>query len=186
MSLLVRIAILLLWSVAAIGNAAARDPEAARAELREDSRAALARLYAAQPEARAAVEGAAGYATFSTLGIKLGAGGTGKGRGLAVAREGQETFMRFVEVQAGLGVGIKKHDLVFVFDAPQALAAFLDKGWETGGQATLAAKANGKGKAYQGAVSVSEGVWLYQVTQAGLSAEVTLKGSKYFRDAKLN
>lgn len=165
----------------------AKDADAQRADIRAQSQAALERLYAAEPGARAAIDGAAGYATFSTWGLKLGAGGTGKGRGLAVANPSKaETFMRFVEVQAGLGVGLKKHDLVFVFETPEALAAFLEKGWEYGGQATVAAKAGDKGRAFQGAVSVSEGVWLYQLTQAGLSAELTLKGSKYFADRKLN
>ena len=34
--------------------------------------------------------------------------------------------------------------------------------WELGGQATAAAKTSGKGGAYQGAVSLMPGVWMYQ------------------------
>jgi hypothetical protein len=44
----------------------------------------------------------------------------------------------------------------------------------------------GEGKAYSGAVSVSPGVWLYQLTSGGLAAEITVKGSKYYKDKSLN
>lgn len=158
-----------------------------RAKVRQQSADVLARLYAASPSARGAIEGSVGYATFSNFGLKIGVAGGGRGRGLAVdSATGKEFFMRFVEVQAGLGVGVKKYDLVFVFETQQALDAFVRKGWEYSGQATAAAKARGKGKAYQGAVAVSPGVWLYQLTSTGLAAELTLKGSKYYQDKSLN
>jgi len=161
--------------------------EAERAEAREQSKAVLARLYAASPAAQAAIENAVGYATFSTVGLKLGVAGGGRGKGLVVYRStGKEVFMRFVEVQAGLGLGIKKYDLIFVFNSKNALDDFVNKGWEYGGQATAAAKAGNKGKAYAGAVSVSPDIWLYQLTSGGLAAELTLKGSKYFKDKSLN
>ena len=54
------------------------------------------------------------------------------------------------------------------------------------GQATAAAKAGDKGSAYQGAVAVSPGVWIYQVTDKGLALELTAKGTKYFKDSDLN
>ena len=177
----------LALGLAAATVAPAKDVDAKRQEVRDQSKAALERLYAAEPSARAAIERSAGYATFSTFGIKLGVGGTGKGRGLAVTMpEGKETFMRFVEVQAGIGAGVKRYDLVFVFDSPEAMTRFLTKGWEYGSQVTAAAKTKDDGKAYTGAASVSEGVWLYQLTTSGLAAEVTIKGSKYFPDDKLN
>ena len=37
-----------------------------------------------------------------------------------------------------------------------------------------------------GAVSVAPGVWMYQLTDTGLAAEVTAKGTKYFKDSSLN
>ena len=46
---------------------------------------------------------------------------------------------------------------------------------------------SGKGQeAYAGAMSVSPGVWLYQLTDDGLAAELTAKGTKYYKDAELN
>ena len=40
--------------------------------------------------------------------------------------------------------------------------------------------------AYQGAASVSPGVWMYQLTDKGLAAEITAKGTKYYRNDELN
>jgi type II secretory pathway pseudopilin PulG len=55
-----------------------------------------------------------------------------------------------------------------------------------GGQATAATKAGDKGASYQGAISVSPGVWLYQLTGTGLALELTAKGTKYYKDDTLN
>jgi hypothetical protein len=43
-----------------------------------------------------------------------------------------------------------------------------------------------KGGMFAGAISVSPGVYLYQVTETGLSASLTLSGTKFFRDDDLN
>lgn len=42
------------------------------------------------------------------------------------------------------------------------------------------------GAAYQGAISISPGVWLYQLTDQGLALELTVKGTKYYKDDELN
>jgi lipid-binding SYLF domain-containing protein len=94
--------------------------------------------------------------------------------------------MKMAEIQAGLGMGVKKFKLVWVFDTDKALSDFVNSGWELGGQATAAAKAGDKGSAYQGAISVSPGVWLYQLTDKGLALELTAKGTKYYKDDDLN
>jgi hypothetical protein len=38
----------------------------------------------------------------------------------------------------------------------------------------------------EGALSVSPGVWVYQLTDQGLALEATVKGTKYWKDAALN
>jgi lipid-binding SYLF domain-containing protein len=147
----------------------------------------LQRLYAAQPKAKAAVEGSAGYAVFSNFGMKILVAGGGSGEGLAVQKATkQETFMRMAEVQAGLGMGVKKFSLVWVFETKEAFDSFVNKGWEFGGQASAAVKAGDQGGALQGALSVAPGVWLYQLTDAGLALELTAKGTKYYKDSGLN
>ena len=64
--------------------------------------------------------------------------------------------------------------------------AFIDQGWEFGGQATAAARMNDDGNSMQGALSVKQGVWVYQLTGDGLALELTLKGTKYYKDKNLN
>jgi lipid-binding SYLF domain-containing protein len=171
---------------AASTTALAADKAKEQAEVRKAGQDALAALYKAQPSARKAVESAAGYAAFSNFGMKILVAGGGSGKGVAVNNKTKAvTYMRMAEVQAGLGFGAKKFQLVFVFDNDKALDAFVNSGWEFGGQATAAAKAGDKGSAYQGAVSVSPGVWLYQITDKGLALELTAKGTKYYKDDEL-
>jgi lipid-binding SYLF domain-containing protein len=158
-----------------------------QAEVRKAGQDALAAVYAAQPSARKAVESAAGYAAFGNFGMKILVAGGGSGKGIAVNNKTKATtYMKMAEVQAGLGFGAKKFQVVWVFETEAALNNFVNSGWEFGGQATAAAKAGDKGSAYQGAVAVSPGVWIYQVTDKGLALELTAKGTKYYKDTDLN
>jgi len=158
-----------------------------QAEVRKAAQEALAAVYKLQPSARKAVESAAGYAAFSNFGMKILLAGGGSGEGIAVNNKTKATtYMKMAEVQAGLGFGAKKFQVVWVFETEKALSDFINSGWEFGGQATAAAKSGDKGAAYQGAVAVAPGVWLYQVTDKGLALELTAKGTKYYKDADLN
>jgi len=171
--------------IPAAAGAASKAEE--QADIRKMEQETLARLYKAAPGAKAAIDKAAGHAVFSNFGMKILIAGGGSGKGIAVDHASkQATFMKMAEVQAGLGIGVKKFRLVFVFDSKQALDAFVNSGWEFGGQASAAAKSGDKGASYQGAASVSPGVWLYQLTDTGLAAEITAKGTKYYKDDKLN
>jgi len=158
-----------------------------RDKVRATASETLARLYNLQPKAKEAVKKSYGYAVFSNFGMKLMVAGSGKGKGMAVNNKtGTETFMKMLEIQAGLGVGIKKFRVVFVFETEGAFNHFINSGWEFGGQSTAAAKLDDEGGALAGAVSVSPGVWVYQLTDDGLALELTMKGTKYMKDDKLN
>jgi hypothetical protein len=63
---------------------------------------------------------------------------------------------------------------------------FVNSGLEFGGQASAAAKMDDKGGAFAGAMSVSPGIWLYQMTKEGIALELTGKGTKYYKDEDLN
>jgi lipid-binding SYLF domain-containing protein len=168
-----------------VAFAASREEK--QAAVRKSAQNALAALYRAQPSARKVVESAAGYAAFSNFGMKILLAGGGSGEGVAVNRKTKAmTYMKMAEVQAGLGMGIKKFQLVWVFENSGALNDFITSGWTLGGQATAAAKSGDKGGAYQGAVAVGPGVWLYQITDKGLALELTAKGTKYYKDDELN
>lgn len=177
-----------IWLAVTASPAIAEDKkEEKRQEIRSMATKTLARLYEIRPSAKAGIESAAGYGVFSDFGVKIFVAGGGKGKGVVVNNKTkQETFMKMVEVQAGLGVSVKKFSVVFVFEHEEGLNDFINKGWEFGGQTTAAAKVGEKGASFSGAVSVSPGVWMYQMTDTGLAIDITGKGTKYYKDKKLN
>ncbi|QLG89943.1 hypothetical protein HQ393_13305 [Chitinibacter bivalviorum] len=147
----------------------------------------LADLYRVSPNAKKAISSAAGYAVFSNFGMKILFAGGGSGTGLAVNNsDRKETFMKMLEVQAGLGFGVKSFRVIFVFENSKVLNEFINSGWSFSGQGTAAAKNGTTGVSYQGAVSVSPGVWMYQLTDKGLALELTGKGTKYYKNDELN
>ena len=154
--------------------------------MREVARESLASLYEIAPGARRAIERSAGYAVFSTFGVKLFFAGGTSGKGMVVNnRTSRETFMRMLQVQGGLGFGIAQNRLIFVFTTQEALNSFINQGWEFGAQANVSAMAGGQGGMFTGAASIAPGVYLYQLTQNGLSATLTVAGTKFFRDPQL-
>ena len=164
-----------------------RSDDKQRQVILESSAEVLSKLYQSQPEAKSAVEKAYGYATFSNFGVKILFAGSGSGRGVAVNNQTQQkTFMNMAEIQAGLGLGVKSFMLVWVFDNEGVFNRFVNSGWELGAQASAAAKAGDTGAAYQGAVQVASGIYVYQLTGSGLAVELTAKGTKYYKDNDLN
>jgi lipid-binding SYLF domain-containing protein len=164
-----------------------KEKEAARTDIQKTTKETLQKLYKAQPGAEKAISNAAGYAVFSNMGIKILVAGSGKGAGMAMDKKtGKVTYMKMIEVQAGLGMGVKKFRLVWVFENSADFNKFVSSGFELGGQATAAAKDADKGAAFTGAIAVSPGVWLYQMTDKGLAAELTVKGTNYYKNDDLN
>lgn len=171
----------------AVAAHAAESKEEKQQAIRKTTQDTLQQLYKTEPKTKAAVQSAAGYAVFSNLGVKILLAGSGNGKGMAVDNKTKrETFMKMVEVQAGLGMGVKKFRVIFLFDNPRAFNDFVNSGWQFGGQTTAAAKNGDKGEAMAGAVSVSDGVWMYQLTDKGLALEITAKSTKYYKDDDLN
>ncbi|MDQ0204227.1 lipid-binding SYLF domain-containing protein [Pectinatus haikarae] len=173
--------------IAFASTAAAASKDAQRDELRQKTAATLDALYKEQPKAQSVIEHAAGYAVFNSTGLKLGLLGSAHGRGMAVNNSsGQEIFMRMQEYQAGLGLGVKEYAVIFVFANEDAWNTFVEKGWSFGAQATAAANDGVSGDSLEGAVMVSPGVWIYQMTTKGLAVEVAVKGTNYYKDKNLN
>ena len=77
---------------------------------------------------------------------------------------------------------LREFNVVFIFETEKALNDFTTNGWQFGGQVTAAATDSVSGAAYQGAFSVSPGVWMYELTDKGLALEITLKGAKYSKN----
>ena len=147
----------------------------------------LAQLHQRDPAAQNAVATSAGYAVFSDFGMKVmflgGAGGSGVAINSATK---QETFMKMAEFQPGLGLGAEKFRVVLVFETPAAFNAFVTSGWEAGANAMAAAKTKTMGGGAAGAVTVSEGVKMYQINEAGLIVGISITGAKYYKDKELN
>lgn len=161
------------------------------AEQRQDilakNQATLKQLYEVQPKAKELIEKSVGYATFSNFGMKILIAGGGTGSGVVIDKATKKpVFMNMAEVQAGLGLGIKSFQNIFVFETTAAMNDFINSGWTFGGQVTAAAKYEKDGSAYQDAVVVAPGVWMYQLTDSGIAAEITGKGTKYYKNTDLN
>jgi lipid-binding SYLF domain-containing protein len=147
----------------------------------------LQRLYQAQPKAKELIDKSVGYATFSNFGMKILIAGGGTGSGVVISKSGAKPiYMNMAEVQAGIGLGIKSFQNIFVFQTEAALNEFVNSGWTFGGQVTAAAKYEKNGEAYQDATVVAPGVLMYQLTDSGIAAEITGKGTKYYKDSNLN
>ena len=107
----------LAGTLALVAQATETDKEKQQKQVRSMAPDTLQRLYKAEPKTQAAIKRAYDYAVFSDLGVKIVFGGTGNGKGLAVNnRSKHETFMKMFEVQAGLGMGVDKFRVVFVFE----------------------------------------------------------------------
>ena len=94
--------------------------------------------------------------------------------------------MEMTELQPGLGVGAEKFRLVLIFENPAAYNKFVTSGWEFGLNAMAAAKSGSSGGGAAGALSFSEGVKMYQLSETGVIVGVSITGAKYYKDKDLN
>ncbi|QWE11214.1 YSC84-related protein [Polynucleobacter sp. es-EL-1] len=157
-----------------------------RQDILKKSDETLKQLYAVSPKAKELIDKSVGYATFSNFGMKILIAGGGTGSGVVIEKDSKPVYMNMAEVQAGLGIGIKSFQNIFVFQTKAALNDFKNSGWTFGGQVTAAAKYQADGGAYQDAAVVAPGVLMYQLTDSGLAAEITGKGTKYYQNTDLN
>jgi lipid-binding SYLF domain-containing protein len=166
---------------------AADSPEEKKAKIRQGVSQTLQDLYKLQPGAQGAIQKAAGYAVFKNFGTNLLVVSTASGSGIATNNQSkQDTFMKMISAGAGLGVGVKDFRVIFVFLSDKAFNDFLTSGWSGSAQADAAAKAGSSGGAVSGAVEVAPDVYVYQITKNGLALQLTLQGTKYYKDDDLN
>ena len=179
--------ILLLLFTMTISAACAASVEEKRDGIRKMRNETLQKLYNFNPSAQSAIQDAYGYAVFNNSDFHLGLLGGGGGKGLAVINStGGEIFMKTLEGSVGIGFGIKQYMMVFVFATEKAFFDFTDQGWEWGGQATAAITDSVSGGSLQGAISVAPDVWVYQMTNKGLEATLTLRGIRFYKNYSLN
>ena len=164
------------------------EKDAERDSVRTMAEQSLSHLYQNEPAAKGAVADAAGYAVFSDFGFKVMFLGGAKGKGVAVNNATkQETFMKMLELQPGLGLGAQKFRIVFIFENQDAFNSFVTSGWELGANALAAAKDDqGAGGGGAGAVTFNNGVKMYQLSDTGAIIGVSSTGAKYYKDDDLN
>jgi lipid-binding SYLF domain-containing protein len=158
-----------------------------KAQIQQAATQTLSDLYKLQPSAKGAIQSSAGYAVFKNFGTNLLVVSTGSGAGVATNNKSkQQTYMKMISAGAGLGVGVKDFRAIFVFGTDKAFSDFLNSGWSGSAQTDAAAKAGDKGGALSGAVEVAPDVYVYQITKNGLALQLTLQGTKYYKDDDLN
>lgn len=146
----------------------------------------LSDLYKQKPDVKSQIASAPGYAVFRNANVNIVLASFGGGYGVVKNNKtGKNTYMKMGEVGVGLGLGVKDFRLVFVFHSNDSMNRFVESGWAFGGQADAAAKAEGQGAAVGGELTV-DNMTIYQITEAGLALQATIKGTKFWKDEMLN
>ncbi|NMP15969.1 YSC84-related protein [Thalassotalea sp. Y01] len=176
-----------MLSVVLVACSASGDtPAQQRATIDNINNEVLAKVDKESPGAAAKAKSAAGgYATFTNGQVNLIFFAAGSGFGVATSSGGKKTYMDMYEGGIGLGLGAKDFDVLFVFHTAEAFNNFVEKGWAFGAEADAAAKANDKGGQASGGVTIGD-ITVYQMTEAGLALQATLKGTKYSKNDELN
>lgn len=167
----------------------AKTADEKREEVRKMRDEVLNEFCARQPELRARVRDAAGYAVFSNVGVNIFFASFAGGHGIVVKRgmfNDEEKFMRMGSAGIGLGLGVKDFRALFIFTEKRKLDDFILKGWDFSGQADAAAKSDKKGDAIGDSGSFAKGVEIYQLTKNGIVLQATLQGTRYWKDDDLN
>ena len=152
------------------------------AKLDNTAEEALLSLFAENPKAKELYLRSYGWAVFDNLKLAFGISGGG-GNGVAVAREtGEKTYMKMGTAGVGVGLGVKKYQVVFFMQDPQTFDQFVDKGWQAdAGAGAVAGKAG-----VEVMTDFVNGLAVYQLTESGLMANADIAGTKYWKNEKLN
>lgn len=152
------------------------------AKLDNTAEEALLSLFAENPKAKELYLRSYGWAVFDNLKLAFGISGGG-GNGVAVAREtGEKTYMKMGTAGVGVGLGVKKYQVVFFMQDSQTFDQFVDKGWQAdAGAGAVAGKAG-----VEVMTDFVNGLAVYQLTESGLMANADIAGTKYWKNEKLN
>ena len=158
-----------------------------RAQIDELHEKTLQKLYAKYPHAQRVINECYAYATLSNTGIKIGLFGEAHGRGEAINNQtGEKVYLHMEELSAGLGLGAKEYDLIFLINTREAWDKFINGETRFGASAEASVDDGVSGGTLEGAEYVAPGVWAFQMTTKGLALEATLDGIKIYADKKLN
>jgi hypothetical protein len=158
-----------------------------RTRIRAMASDTLQSLYKMQPGSQDSVENSAGYAVFDNTGDHIMMPTTVRGGGIAVASESkQETFMRVRGGRPREGTGAPDSRMIFVFESRKAFDKFLGEGWDGSNWTDTKPSLSTSDDRFSGAFRVERDMWVYQIIERGLAFQLTLAGTSYHRDDKLN
>jgi lipid-binding SYLF domain-containing protein len=156
--------------------------ESKRVKIDEVAKETLDKLFAENANAKSLYDKAVGWAVFDNTKVAFGLSGGG-GNGVAVSKTtGKKAYMKMGTGGVGLGLGVNKYQVVFLFQDEKTLANFIEKGWQADAGATAAA---GK-EAAEAKTNFTNGLAIYQLTEKGLMLNADIAGTKYWLNDKLN
>ena len=156
--------------------------EAKQAKINETANQSLKEVFEGSKNAKELHNRSYGWAGFDNLKIAWGFSGGG-GNGVAVnLKSGARTYMKMGTAGIGLGLGVQKYQVIFLFQDEKTFRNFVDKGWQADASAQAAAGTAGVG----GQTGFVNGIAIYQLTDKGLMASADLTGTKYWKNKKLN
>jgi lipid-binding SYLF domain-containing protein len=168
--------VLLVGSSTALANG---DADAAKRRAKIDNRAnkILEQVLDESALAKELFGKAMGYAVFDTTKAALGVSGGG-GNGVAVEKaSGKRTYMNMATAGVGFGLGIKRYQVIMLFEDETVFHNFIDKGWQAEMQAGAAAGT--EGMAFE--KKFHEGMTVFVRTKKGLMARADISGTKYWK-----
>jgi lipid-binding SYLF domain-containing protein len=156
--------------------------ESKRMKIDETAQEALNTLFASNPKAENLYQMSYGWAVFDNLKLAFGFSGGG-GNGVAKAREsGEKAYMQMGTAGIGVGLGINKYQVVFLFQDSRTFQNFVENGWQADATASAVAGQTGA----EAKTDFSNGIAVYQITDKGLMALADIAGTKYWKNKKLN
>jgi len=179
---------ILLGALIALGCPSAMAAEKAKskaAKLNSDSRAALSKLYAKVPAAKAVGEKSVAVLVFPSI-TKAGLGIGGQyGEGALIKGGKTVGYYNTAGVSSGLQIGAQKYGYAMFFMNERALAQLnKTEGFEVGVGPSVVVMDEGKAKSTT-TTSMKDDIYAFIFSQSGLMAGLGLQGNKITKiDAK--
>ena len=156
--------------------------EAKRMKIDETAQQALDALMESSSKAKLLYEHSYGWAVFDNLKLAFGFSGGG-GNGVAtVIESGDKTYMKMGTAGIGVGLGVNKYQVVFLFQDSRTFASFVNSGWQADATASAVAGESGA----EAKTDFTNGLAIFQITDKGLMAHADIAGTKYWKNKKLN
>ena len=156
--------------------------ESKRVAIDEVAQETLQKLFSENANAKDLYDKAIGWAVFDNTKVAFGISGGG-GNGVAASKtSGKKAYMKMGTGGIGLGLGVNKYQVVFLFQDEKTLKNFIESGWQADAGATASA---GK-HAAEAKTNFVNGLAIYQLTEKGLMANADIAGTKYWLNDNLN